>query len=113
MLLLLTALVRMICARTAQSHTLALSARAGVHMLINSEHAEAEALAADLNALRRSGQLIFTLSNWMADPKCTSEIRHRWLDIWEQVCMSLLAPLRCRRHASKAMHGTFLAVCKL
>ena len=33
----------------------------------------------------RSGQLIFVLSNWMSDPKCTSEIRNRWLDIWEQV----------------------------
>ena len=32
----------------------------------------------------RSGQLIFVLSNWMADPKCTSEVRNRWLDIWEQ-----------------------------
>ena len=38
-----------------------------------------------LDVIYRSGQLIFTLSNWMADSKCTSEIRHRWLDIWEQV----------------------------
>ncbi len=40
--------------------------------------------------LCRSGQLIFVLSNWMADPKCTSEIRNRWLDIWGQVCAHFL-----------------------
>lgn len=38
----------------------------------------------------RSGQLIFVLSNWMSDPKCTPEIRNRWLDIWGQVrCASM------------------------
>ena len=75
----------------------------------------------------------------MADPKCTSEIRHRWLDIWEQVWipyilngnskagpsveqhawldtwgrgqMTLSVSLR-RTETSMVMHGTCLAVCK-
>ena len=77
----------MMPAGTAQQQNLTFSSHVNVHLLITSKLAEA--FLTDLGNLRRSGQLIFTLSNWMADPKCTSEIRHRWLDIWEQVWLSL------------------------
>ncbi len=70
---------------------LSFSNQAIVHLLLESKRAEA--LSDDADITHRSGQLIFTLSNWMADPKCTSEIRHRWLDIWEQVWTSLVAAL--------------------
>jgi catalase len=45
-------------------------------------------------SLRESGQFIFIMSNWMADPKCTSEIRDRWLNIWDQVDSGLGTALR-------------------
>jgi catalase len=43
---------------------------------------------------REAGQMIKTLSNWMSDPKCTLEVRDRWLHIWEQVDGGLAAALR-------------------
>ncbi|CAK0731694.1 hypothetical protein CVIRNUC_000030 [Coccomyxa viridis] len=54
---------------------------------------------------RESGQLIFTLSNWMADPKCTSEIRHRWLDIWEQVDGGLATALKAALVGQKPLQA--------
>ena len=56
----------------------------------------------------RSGQLIFVLSNWMADPKCTDEIRNRWLDIWGQVCAQVLS---WQMHVSFAVISGLLCWC--
>ncbi len=59
----------------------------------------------------RSGQLIFVLSNWMADPKCTDEIRNRWLDIWGQVCAQVLS---WQMHVSFAVISrSFVLACTL
>lgn len=43
---------------------------------------------------KESEQLITVLSNWMADPKCTDEIRNRWNDIWQQVDGNLASSLK-------------------
>ncbi|CAL5227866.1 g10902 [Coccomyxa viridis] len=56
-------------------------------------------------SLRESGQLIFVLSNWMADPKCTDEIRNRWLDIWGQVDSGLATALKAALVAQQPLQA--------
>ncbi|KAK9819827.1 hypothetical protein WJX72_002822 [[Myrmecia] bisecta] len=51
------------------------------------------------------GQLIFTLSNWMSDPKCTPEIRNRWLDIWQQCDGTMATALKAALAGQKPLQA--------